>query len=125
MAFVLFYTSMSIPLGTLVNRYNRRDLMIPGIILWSLMTMLCGLANDFWSLLAARAGIGIGDTDVGGVFTCRGSFRTRSSRPCDRRRQHVRPFQRRRVFLPHQLSPPRDQGRYHPTCRYSAVSFLS
>lgn len=61
LAFVLFYSTMSIPIGALVDRTNRRNVIIVGILLWSAMTILCGLATDFWTLFAARAGVGVGE----------------------------------------------------------------
>jgi len=61
LAFVLFFTLVGLPLGRMADRFNRRNLIIVGVLLWSLMTMLCGLAHDFWSLFAARSGVGIGE----------------------------------------------------------------
>lgn len=60
LTFILFYVSMGLPLGAMVDRYNRCNLIIAGIAIWSVMTMACGLASDFWSLFAARAGVGVG-----------------------------------------------------------------
>lgn len=61
MAFVVFYALFGLPIGRLVDRRNRRNIVIAGIVAWSLMTIACGMATDFWTLAAARAGVGIGE----------------------------------------------------------------
>jgi MFS family permease len=61
MAFVVFYALFGLPIGRLVDRKNRRNIVIAGIIAWSVMTIACGMATDFWTLAAARAGVGIGE----------------------------------------------------------------
>ncbi|MGE0667704.1 MAG: MFS transporter [Sphingomonadales bacterium] len=61
MAFVVFYALFGLPIGRLVDRRNRRNIVIAGIVAWSLMTIACGMATDFWTLAMARAGVGIGE----------------------------------------------------------------
>jgi MFS family permease len=60
-AFALFYVTLGLPLGRLADRANRRNLILAGVFLWSLMTAACGLASSFWQLFAARVGVGIGE----------------------------------------------------------------
>jgi MFS family permease len=60
-AFALFYVTLGLPLGRLADRANRRNLIVAGVFLWSLMTVLCGLATSFWQLFAARVGVGVGE----------------------------------------------------------------
>ena len=60
-AFVIFYTIAGIPLGRLADRRNRRFIISAGIFLWSIMTAVCGLARNFWSLFLARIGVGVGE----------------------------------------------------------------
>lgn len=60
-SFSLFFAIASLPLGALVDRVNRRNIIILGITIWSAMTMLCGTAGSFWELFAYRAGVGIGE----------------------------------------------------------------
>jgi MFS family permease len=60
-AFVLFYTVTGIPLGRLADRKTRRTLIAAGIFAWSIMTAICGLAKNFWSLFLARVGVGVGE----------------------------------------------------------------
>lgn len=60
-AFSLFYTVMGIPLARLADRGSRRWIIFWGIVVWSVMTVACGLANSFWALFAARIGVGVGE----------------------------------------------------------------
>jgi predicted MFS family arabinose efflux permease len=57
-AFALFYTVLGLPMGRIVDRYNRRNLVAAGVFLWSLMTAVAGLARSFGSLFIARMGVG-------------------------------------------------------------------
>jgi MFS family permease len=65
LAFALFYNVMSIPMGRLADRANRRNLMIFGVAGWSVMTMLCGAASQYWQLFVARMGVGVGEATLG------------------------------------------------------------
>lgn len=60
-AFALFYAFAALPLGLMIDRYNRRNILIVGVLVWSLATAACGLAVDFWSLFAARVGVAVGE----------------------------------------------------------------
>jgi predicted MFS family arabinose efflux permease len=60
-SFALFYAIMGIPLARLADRSSRRNLIAGVITLWSAMTALCGAAVGYFSLLAARVGVGIGE----------------------------------------------------------------
>lgn len=64
LAFALFYTLMGLPIGRLADQYSRRWIMAVGIFFWSLMTAACGLARSFWTLFAARVGVGIGEATL-------------------------------------------------------------
>ena len=59
--FVILYTLVALPLGLMADRVNRRNLIVAGIVLWSLATGLCGLAYSFGSLFLARIGVGFGE----------------------------------------------------------------
>jgi MFS family permease len=61
LAFALFYSVAALPIGQLVDRINRRNLIIVGIVLWSAATILCGLSRSFQSFLIARLGVGFGE----------------------------------------------------------------
>jgi MFS family permease len=60
-AFAFTYTLLGLPLGRLVDRVNRRNLIIAGLGFWSAMTVLSGLAQSFGHLALARVGVGIGE----------------------------------------------------------------
>lgn len=60
-AFALFYATLGIPVARLADRMNRRNIIAAALATWSLMTALCGLAQNFGQLLAARIGVGIGE----------------------------------------------------------------
>lgn len=61
LAFAGFYAVVGLPLGELVDRASRRTVLALGIAGWSLATIACGLAHDFWPLFIARLGVGIGE----------------------------------------------------------------
>ncbi len=63
-AFVITYVAMSIPLGRLVDRYNRIHIMIGGVLFWSATTVACGLSRTYGQLLAARMGVGAGEATL-------------------------------------------------------------
>ena len=64
-AFALFYTFLAIPIAILADRASRSWIITIALALWSLMTAVCGLAQNFWQLFFARLGVGIGE--AGGV----------------------------------------------------------
>ena len=61
LAFSAFFALGSIPVGHLVDRANRRNIVIFGVSFWSVATMACGLAQSFPQLLIARAAVGLGE----------------------------------------------------------------
>jgi predicted MFS family arabinose efflux permease len=60
-ALAMFYVSVGIPVATLADRANRRNILAAALAVWSAMTALCGLAGSYWQLLLARFGVGIGE----------------------------------------------------------------
>jgi MFS family permease len=64
LAFGIFYTLLGMPMGRIVDRGNRRNLVAAGIFLWSLMTAICAAARGFWTLFAARMGVGVGEATL-------------------------------------------------------------
>jgi predicted MFS family arabinose efflux permease len=58
----LFYVSFGIPMSWLADRKNRRNILAASMIVWSGFTALCGLTRSYWTFLAARIGVGIGET---------------------------------------------------------------
>lgn len=60
-AFALFYATLGIPVARLADRGNRKRLVAISLALWSAMTAVTGLAQNFVQLLIARIGVGIGE----------------------------------------------------------------
>ena len=65
LAFALFYTFLGIPIAALADRKSRTWIMTIALSVWSAMTALCGLAQNFTQLFLARLGVGVGE--AGGV----------------------------------------------------------
>lgn len=61
LAFGVFYTLVGLPLGRLSDTLNRRNVILAGAFVWSLMTAGCGLARSFGQLFVARIGVGVGE----------------------------------------------------------------
>ena len=61
LAFAIFYATLGIPVARLADRSNRRNIIAASLALWSAMTAVCGLAQNFVQLLLARIGVGIGE----------------------------------------------------------------
>ena len=61
LAFAIFYTLLGIPIASLADRRNRRNLIAAGVAFWSLATAACGLTRNFWQLFLARVGVGVGE----------------------------------------------------------------
>jgi MFS family permease len=64
LAFATFYVVIGLPAGYVADRVSRRNLIILGILGWSLMTAACGLAGSFAILFVARMGVGIGESTL-------------------------------------------------------------
>lgn len=63
LAFALFYTVLGIPIARYADRprTSRPRLIAIALATWSAMTALCGVAQNFWQLLLARIGVGVGE----------------------------------------------------------------
>jgi MFS family permease len=61
LAFAASYSICVLPFGRLTDSFNRRNIIAAGVSVWSLMTGLCGLAQNFTHLFFARLGVGIGE----------------------------------------------------------------
>ena len=60
-AFAAFYATLGIPIAKYADKGNRRNLISISLAIWSLMTAISGLAQNFLHLLLARIGVGIGE----------------------------------------------------------------
>ena len=61
LTFALFYVTMGIPLARWADIGVRRNVVALAVGTWSVMTALCGVAQNFVHLLLARIGVGIGE----------------------------------------------------------------
>ena len=59
--FLVGYFATSPIFGTLADRGKRKGLIAIGVAVWSAATIASGLATGMWSLLAARAVVGVGE----------------------------------------------------------------
>ncbi|GGD98274.1 MFS transporter [Polymorphobacter glacialis] len=63
LAFALFYALLGIPIARYADRphSNRVGIISVSLVMWSAMTALCGMAQNFSQLLVARVGVGVGE----------------------------------------------------------------
>lgn len=60
-AFAMFYVTAGLPIARWADRSNRRNIVAMSIGLWSFMTAISGLAQNYVQLLLARVGVGVGE----------------------------------------------------------------
>ena len=60
-AFALFYVTLGIPIARWADRSNRKNIIALSLTVWSAMTALSGFVHNYWQLLLARIGVGIGE----------------------------------------------------------------
>lgn len=61
LAFSLFYALCGLPIAWWADRGVRRNIIALSLAVWSVMTALCGVAQNFFQLFAARVGVGAGE----------------------------------------------------------------
>lgn len=61
LAFAIFYSILGVPIARLADHRNRVTIITWAIVVWSAFTALTGFARNFWHLLIARIGVGIGE----------------------------------------------------------------
>ena len=59
-AFAIFYATLGLPVARLADKGNRVTIIAVALTVWSAMTAVCGLAQNFVQLLLARSGGGMG-----------------------------------------------------------------
>lgn len=59
--FAIFYITLGIPIARLADKRNRKNIVAISLGLWSLMTAFSGMAKNFFQLLLARIGVGVGE----------------------------------------------------------------
>ena len=60
-AFAVFYTTFGIPIARYADKHSRVRVISWSLAAWSLMTAICGLAQNFWQLMLGRIGVAIGE----------------------------------------------------------------
>lgn len=60
-AFAVIYATLGIPLALIADRVNRRNVIAISLALFSLFTVACNFVGNFWQLVLARAGVGVGE----------------------------------------------------------------
>ena len=60
-SFAVVYATLGVPLAFLADRMNRKRIIAASLTMFSVMTVLCGWVGQFWHLLLARVGTGIGE----------------------------------------------------------------
>lgn len=61
LAFAAFYSTLGIPIARMADTRNRVNIITASIVIWSAFTVFCGMSKNFWHLLFARIGVGIGE----------------------------------------------------------------
>ena len=64
LAFVLTYVGICIPVGRLIDRYNRVIVMTGGVVVWSVATVACGLSRSYLEMFVSRLGVGAGESTI-------------------------------------------------------------
>ncbi len=60
-SFALIYVTAGIPIAYWADRGNRKNIIALALAVWSAMTALSGLAQNYLQLLLARVGVGLGE----------------------------------------------------------------
>jgi MFS family permease len=60
-SFAVLYALASMPMGQWIDSYNRKRLVVIGVVLWGAMTVASGFAGNFTTLLIARSGVAFGE----------------------------------------------------------------
>lgn len=64
LSFAAPFAILGLPAGYLVDRISRRRIIGIGVVLWSAMTLSCGLASTYGQLFLGRSGIGVGEAAI-------------------------------------------------------------
>jgi len=64
LSFAMFYTIFGIIIGRLADRSNRRNIIMAGVAVWSIMTSLCAGVKNYMQFFLARMGVGVGEATL-------------------------------------------------------------
>ena len=59
--FAVFYVTLGLPITRFADKNNRRNVVTWSLAIWSGMTAISGLVINFFQLLLARVGVGVGE----------------------------------------------------------------
>lgn len=60
-AFVWIYAIVGVPFGRIADTWSRKKLLTLGVVVWTALTALAGLATSYSLLLVSRMGVGVGE----------------------------------------------------------------
>ncbi len=63
-SFALLYAFMALPLAWMADRYNRKNVILFGVVCWTFATFSSGLAAGFAILFLARMMVGVGEATL-------------------------------------------------------------
>ena len=66
-AFILLYAAVGVPLGRWADRGNRSRILTIGVTVWSILTSLSGMAQNFAQMVALRLSVGVGEATCAGL----------------------------------------------------------
>ena len=61
LSFAVFYTTLALPVARLADRMSRKRVLAAALTVWTLMTAASSLAGGYFSLLACRVGVAVGE----------------------------------------------------------------
>ncbi len=60
-AFAVLYSTLGIPIARMAEKRSRKTIITGALVVWSIMTALCGVAGNYATLFAFRVGVGVGE----------------------------------------------------------------
>ncbi|MGQ3048579.1 MAG: spinster family MFS transporter [Niveispirillum sp.] len=64
LAFAILYSTLGLPIARLAERRDRVTIISVSVAVFSVMSLLCGMATNIWTLFLCRIGVGIGEAGV-------------------------------------------------------------
>lgn len=61
LGFGVFFALFGIPIALAADRWRRTRIIGIGVVVWSVMTVYCGLARGYFQLFLGRIGVGVGE----------------------------------------------------------------
>jgi len=64
LSFAMFYTLFGVIIGRVADKANRRNIIMTGVALWSVLTALCAGVKTYSQFFLARMGVGVGEATL-------------------------------------------------------------